>query len=173
MSAWKCSRCDAENDEGFRCCWQCGASTDGVADPSFVREVDAATLPPDWVPRIKCESCGYTGKVLVRHLGYQWWTLPLAIVLSCTVIGVIPWLVLFLLLGNRTFRACPNCDARDRLTDWDGANEDPAPESEQIWKEKHDADKQAFKTNKLTLLAVVSIVFVVAMMMLLAEIFIR
>lgn len=33
---WRCIRCDESVDDGFACCWKCGANRDGVADPDFM-----------------------------------------------------------------------------------------------------------------------------------------
>lgn len=39
---WVCPKCREEVDAGFEVCWQCGTTPDGVENPHFVREVDAA-----------------------------------------------------------------------------------------------------------------------------------
>ena len=157
---WTCPRCSAEVDEGFELCWQCGTSSDGVENPDFVREIDVGTVPPDWVPKIRCGACGYEGKMLIGHNGYQLWMLPLAMIFSCTLVGVIPWFVFFLLMGNRTFKACPQCGRRDQLHDWD---RDPTTEAESLWQTARRADDAAFRRNKNALLMVTLLVLSLAL----------
>jgi hypothetical protein len=43
---WTCPKCGAEVDAEFQICWQCGTTEEGVEDPSFVPEIDAALQPP-------------------------------------------------------------------------------------------------------------------------------
>jgi hypothetical protein len=160
---WTCPRCSAEVDEGFDLCWHCGTVVDGVENPDFVREIDVGVMPAGWVPRIRCGACGYEGKVLVGHHGYQLWMLPLAILFSCSLVGVIPWFVLFLLLGNRTFRGCPQCARRNQLRDWD---RDPTAEAEIVWQTARKADDAAFRRNKNALLTVTLVVLALSLALL-------
>ena len=44
---WTCSTCGTKVDGSFEVCWSCGTSTEGVADPSFVR---ADEVVPDESP---------------------------------------------------------------------------------------------------------------------------
>lgn len=32
---WRCVECDAEVDDNFDLCWNCGTSSDGILDPDF------------------------------------------------------------------------------------------------------------------------------------------
>jgi hypothetical protein len=48
---WICPRCAAESDAGFDVCWRCGTTREGVADPTFVPEVDAAEQPASALPK--------------------------------------------------------------------------------------------------------------------------
>jgi hypothetical protein len=93
-------------------------------------------------------------KLLIGNFGQQWWMTPLVIELSLVIASI----VIFLVFANRTFRACPKCNTRDRLIDWDGADVDPSPEDEDIWKTKHDADQSAFNENKRRLMTVVLVI---------------
>ncbi len=43
---WTCPKCQEQIERQFGVCWQCGTSRDGVEDPHFVREIDAALVPP-------------------------------------------------------------------------------------------------------------------------------
>ncbi len=59
---WICSKCGAKVDADFEICWACGASADGVEDPTVSPETEGIIpvdkLPPaepepayvDWVP---------------------------------------------------------------------------------------------------------------------------
>jgi hypothetical protein len=115
---------------------------------------------------IRCQTCGYSGFVLTAHHGYKWWALPVGFLLACTGIGLLPLAVILILLGNRTFNACPKCMGRN-LADWKGA---PSPESQAIWARAKEADDKAFQKNKLILLGVVltilaaALVFMVVML---------
>lgn len=155
-------------------CWNCGAAPDGSVDSSFVREADVATLPPGWVSRIRCQACGYYGKVLVGHYGYRWWmvpffavivllflvygfrwrTAPWPVALASTLGTLLPGWILFLLLGNLTYKACPKCEERERLLDYDGAEGEPTKSAEWIWRSRQEADDRAFRANKRVLLIV-------------------
>lgn len=46
---WQCTKCGEEIDDPFEACWNCGTSKDGVADPEFESETDAAEAgtPPE------------------------------------------------------------------------------------------------------------------------------
>jgi Putative prokaryotic signal transducing protein len=37
---WTCSKCEAEGEDNFDLCWNCGAARDGEADPPFDPEFD-------------------------------------------------------------------------------------------------------------------------------------
>ncbi|QDU98274.1 hypothetical protein [Lignipirellula cremea] len=158
MTNWKCATCQSEMESGFEVCWSCGTTVDGAPDPDFVREVDVEDRPEDWVQPIHCESCGYRGKALMAHPGYQWWTIPAAILLACTGIGFIFWIVAFAILVNRTYVTCPECGSRDRLINLEGTSTEFPPESEQLWKEKQEQDLAAFKRNKLIAMAIATTV---------------
>jgi RNA polymerase subunit RPABC4/transcription elongation factor Spt4 len=149
MSDWICPNCGAEVDEGWNVCWQCGTSVDGAVNVSFVAEVDETALPDGWMQRIRCGGCGYEGKALLRHRDFPWWTLPVSIVLALTLVGMIPWAVMFIVLVNLETRVCPRCHRRDELRDWNGV---PGAHSEKIWNKARAAEKrQAFK-DRLVLL---------------------
>jgi hypothetical protein len=77
--------------------------------------------------------------------------LPLGFLLACTGIGLIPLAVILIVLGNRTYEACPNCRGQ-QLAKWAG---ELFPESEAIWTSAREADEKAFQKNKLILLGVV------------------
>ena len=70
---------------------------------------------------------------------------------ACTGLGAIPVAVVLILLGNRTYHACPNCRGQE-LAPWTGV---ASPQSNEVWKQAKAADDKAFKTNKLMLLGVV------------------
>lgn len=59
--------------------------------------------------------------------------------------------VLIIVLGNRTYRACPNCKNL-QLALWSGQISE---QNRTIWQKAKEADEKAFKTNKLILLAIV------------------
>lgn len=84
---------------------------------------------------------------------------PLGFALACTGIGLIPLAIVLIVLGNRTFYACPNCKGQ-QLSQWTGQ---PTPENHAIWTSAKEADERAFKRNKLTLLAVVMAMFAAAL----------
>ncbi|MFT5523809.1 MAG: hypothetical protein ACI9G1_001201 [Pirellulaceae bacterium] len=63
-------------------------------------------------------------------------------------------MIVFLIFGNRTYKACPKCDAKDGLIDQDGSDATNSPESESIWKQMQDSDAAKFQKNKLVLLAI-------------------
>jgi hypothetical protein len=39
---WTCPKCQADVEDQFEICWSCGSNREGVTDPNFVREEDAA-----------------------------------------------------------------------------------------------------------------------------------
>lgn len=162
MYQWECPMCGADVEEEFEACWQCGLSSDLGEDPDFNPEVDVAELPPDWTPRIECDGCGYYGKALIRHDGYPAWLTPLSVLLAATVVGVIPWMVFFLLLGNRTHQVCPDCGSRRRLANRDGLEEPPSRSAEQLWREKQQAADRSFARSKRSLLTITAMVFAVS-----------
>jgi hypothetical protein len=170
--AWDCVNCGARVEGSLGVCWNCGATPDGRVDPAFVREADVATLPPGWVSRIRCQACGFYGKVLLGHYGYHWWMVPFflamvlvliaygyrwrsapwPIALASTLGALAPGWILFILLGNLRYRACPQCGEREQLLDYDGAEGEPTRKAERIWRTRQEADDRAFRTNKRLLL---------------------
>lgn len=154
MPEWTCPTCENDIDSDFDSCWNCGTTSDGVENPDFVREVDVATLPEGWVQRVRCTQCGYRGKAVIGHYGYKWWTFPVALLMSCTLVGLLPWMIVFLFLGNRKYKACPKCDAKVGLIDHDGSDESVSSEAERIWKQKQDMDDARFQKNKLLFLGI-------------------
>jgi hypothetical protein len=44
---WQCLKCHEESEDSFDACWACGASRDGVMDPSFQLVVDQPELSTD------------------------------------------------------------------------------------------------------------------------------
>lgn len=160
---WKCSQCDSEVEDTLSACWNCGTAADGGADPTFSAEIDSDDLPPDGVRRIQCPTCGYRGKVLIRHAGYSFWMLPVSLGASVIVnlLGL-PWYfslfvfgLLLMILGNRTTNTCPKCDLRTGLRSIRGEG---TPESEAIWNSAQLADDQRFAANKLKMLVGVLLV---------------
>lgn len=146
---WKCPHCASQVEDWLGACWQCGTSPTGEVDPTFVREVHAADLPADWVPRVHCEHCGYRGKVLLKHVGYRWWMLALCIVLL--PLGILG-LVLLMILGNSRYKACPQCGSPDQLKDITNTTEEPTKEAELLWQNATAAAAQEFQHNKVVLL---------------------
>ncbi len=71
--------------------------------------------------------------------------------LACSGIGLIPLAIIVMLIGNRTYFACPSCKGK-QLEEWIG---EPKPEDRNAWEEAVAADKRAFARNKYILLAVV------------------
>lgn len=69
---------------------------------------------------------------------------------------------LFIYLGNRTYRACPNCWNRE-LTPWTGII---PPQNQTIWLDAKQADERAYKRNQLTLLAIVAVILIAAVVFL-------
>lgn len=121
-------------------------------------EIDAAELPADWVPRIRCENCGYVGKVLLQHVGYRWWMLALLILLfPAGLLGIL----LLMIVGNSRYKVCPKCGCDNKLKDATG---EPTAAADLVWQVAHDADAEAFRRNKLYLLliALASFAFIVA-----------
>lgn len=188
QSDWKCPACETDVEAGFESCWNCGASASGKPASEFVREIDVATLPEDWIQRIRCESCGYDGKCLMSHRGYRWWTLPIALLLVLPFIEVIGtfsfernsaielnvigpalrwtsffgvWGYVFLILGNRRTKICPNCDSRKKLTDLDGADRPIPEQSSIIWEERNQRDLESFKRNKRYTLGIAIVAFLI------------
>lgn len=152
MAEWVCGNCGAEVEEEFDVCWQCGATRDGDVDESFVKEVDAAKLPPDWVARIQCEACGYRGKAIRTEQKY----------------GVTGWLVSSV-LGGALFafascNVCPKCGERKRLLDWNGDDEAIAPSDMQVWQEE--MAKRSSQRQDAPSWIVLSLVFVAFMILL-------
>lgn len=92
------------------------------SDPGFASHSRSTRL-------IECCNCRYTGHLLEAHRGYKWWALPLGFALACTGIGLIPMAVIMIVMGNRTYEACPNCKS-DSLSEWYGL---PSRECNQIW----------------------------------------
>ncbi len=41
---WSCPKCQTKVDDAFDVCWQCGTTTEGVEDPSFVKADDAEPI---------------------------------------------------------------------------------------------------------------------------------
>ena len=41
---WKCPKCATKVDPSFEVCWQCGTTSDGLEDPTFVVADDAVSL---------------------------------------------------------------------------------------------------------------------------------
>lgn len=161
---WKCSNCKADVDDDFHICWNCGTLADGSVDPTFAPEQDITDLPADWVPRIRCEACGYQGKVLKHHLGYAFWMIAVSLGVSGLVGFLAPWLwfvslfvfgTVLLSLGNRTVDRCPACGRRHGLQNWRG---EPTFEAEQGWNSARCADDQKFAANKRNLLVLLMIV---------------
>ncbi len=123
---------------------------------------------------IYCPACSYMGEVLMAHHGYRWWTFPVSLLvillISCCMgpLGfpffVIAFGGLFIYLGNRTYRACPNCRNRE-LTPWSGII---PPQNQTIWMEAKQADERAFKRNQLTLLAIVTVILIAAVVFVVA-----
>lgn len=124
---------------------------------------------------IQCTACGYTGEVLVAHHGYKWWTIPAGIVIGGIGVGLIPLIprmitpivivIVILLLGNRTYRACPSCKNR-QLAAWPGQ---VSENSRTIWQTAKASDEKAFRTNKLILLAVVVLILLASLVLMYAE----
>jgi hypothetical protein len=56
---------------------------------------------------VECDACGYTGRVLDAHPGYKWWMFPVALLIACTGVGLLPVGVFFVFMGNRTVRTFP------------------------------------------------------------------
>ena len=92
--------------------------------------------------------------------------LPLAFLLACTGIGLIPVGIILISYGNRTFNACPQCKSQN-LLEWTGQ---PSPECQAIWTKAKEADDNAFKKNRLVLfgfamaMLAAALVFMVVMM---------
>ena len=57
---WTCPKCHSKVDASFDVCWQCGTSTDGVEDPSFLRADESG---PILEPPVTEESLGVAGAV--------------------------------------------------------------------------------------------------------------
>ncbi len=87
--------------------------------------------------------------MLVAHHGYKWWIIPLGFPLA--LFGAIPLAIALIYLGNRTYRACPQCGEQD-LEPWEGEH---SPGSEEIWNTAKAADDKMFARNKLVVLGVV------------------
>lgn len=103
------------------------------------------------VSTIRCQTCGYTGHVLVAHHGYKWWMLLLGFLLACTGIGLVPLAIILIWLGNRTYHCCPSCRGQQHAQ-WSGK---PSAENQAIWAGAKADDHKAFKRNKWILFAVV------------------
>lgn len=111
-----------------------------------------SSLKPVVVTVIRCPQCDYVGKVLHAHEGYSWRFLPVALLLACTGIGLIPLLGILLWMGNRTTRTCPRCGHQEEFADKVGV---PSVEADVIWEMAAAADAKQFERNKLVLLGVV------------------
>lgn len=156
---WNCPKCAAKVDDNFDICWQCGASFDGEVHPDFVPETDAGVVPEDWVPLIRCESCGYRGKVLLKRVGYRWWMW----VVSIVIFPVALFLNLaFIMIANARVRRCPRCDADNRLHD---SADVPSSESELLWQTATAADEEQFRKGKLLMLLQVVILLGVVLVL--------
>lgn len=145
---WNCSNCNEEVDPGFDVCWNCGTSVDGVGDPSFLREIEATECYEDGVPTIKCEDCGYGGKVLEVHRSYPSWVFPVSLVLGYTLLAIGPWLSHLNNRRNDRIRVCPHCGGEDKIFAWHG---EFAPDAEAVWlrADREEADRHRKITRDL------------------------
>ena len=90
MSDWVCPQCQAEVDDGFDVCWQCGTTSDGAIAADFVPEIDVATLPASHIRTIQCDACGYHGKILIGRYEFQPWAFVVTPILVLSFFGMIP-----------------------------------------------------------------------------------
>jgi len=111
------------------------------------------------LPTIHCHACGYDGRVVDMHYGYQLWVLLLVPPMVCTVIGIPPAVILLWLLGDRSDWICPKCRAMHFVV----CHVTITPEAESIWREAVVADLETFKRSKRLMLAVVMPFFVASM----------
>ena len=151
---WKCAQCAEEVEDDFDICWNCGTSIAGEQHPDFAAETEVLEKPADWVPRIRCEQCGYEGQALLAHFGYRWWMFLLLIVLFPA--AIIVWLAL-MLLANYRYRRCPQCGNHERLREIDVV---PAPAAIVAWETAAKLDEENFRINKLIMLVIAFVLFV-------------
>lgn len=148
MSEWICARCQAEVEAGFEVCWQCGATRDGVENNDFLPEIDAATEPADYIQTIRCEDCGYRGKILFSRYRYGLPSLLLTPLLIVSVIGIVPLLIWLRLTQALRIKRCAKCRGT-AIYDWRG---EISRDDETIWLMAHSAEPIRFQRQRMRLL---------------------
>ena len=70
---WQCKKCKEDVDDSFEVCWNCGTTSDGVADPSFCKKdgLDPPPLPDESIEgqlalRFRCAKCDAKGGLVKR-----------------------------------------------------------------------------------------------------------
>lgn len=152
MSDWVCPNCGAEVDDGFDVCWQCGTASDGTVSTEFVPEVDVATLPPNFIRTIRCEACGYEGKILVGRHQYGRWAYIMTPLLVLSFWGLIPLFYWLRLTESARITMCPQCRRNNSILDWYG---DVTPDNETRWAEAQANETRQFQRSRLQLLCLV------------------
>lgn len=150
---WKCHRCAEGVEDNFDVCWNCGTSFGGEDHPDFPADIEAFEQPDGWVPRIRCEKCGYEGQVLLAHFGYRWWMFLIVIALFPAAIFL---LLAFMLIANHRFRRCPQCGNHEKLREIDT---EPAPAANVVWETATKLDAEKFAANKLRMLGIALVMF--------------
>jgi predicted RNA-binding Zn-ribbon protein involved in translation (DUF1610 family) len=104
---------------------------------------------------IRCTKCNYAGQALNCHKGYRWYYFLLAL----TGVGLLPLVVLLVVLGNQTNRACPACGEKAALAAFAGER---SPNAQEIWNAASSLDAQRFKRNQLITASVLMALMVAA-----------
>jgi hypothetical protein len=65
---WTCPSCQADVEDQFEICWACGSNREGVVDPNFARDTDAAAEAGGSPPRADLVTVASFLKPAEAHL---------------------------------------------------------------------------------------------------------